>query len=304
MSKLRLVPETGGAPLEVAKNTVVGRDAGADVVVDDASVSRKHARIERKGDAWLVADQASANGTFLDGQRVTEAGLRHGQSLRFGNVTYKVEIEGSEDDLGATRLGMGAPPGLASPKPSPGATGASATGDAPKKGKSPMIWVGGCCGCLLLLAILVFVLSLVGAIAIPSLERARSGDTSAPAEQGGLRLEATEATKTRSGDGTKVEVTLTVTGYGTRPAGSNHEFDLQESLVTLDPDGIRVDSLSNDNIERRQNLTSSAEGDPQQFTSTLTIDSNPPAGPYSIRLTITDHISGAMGVKDVPFTLP
>src|SRR5689334_10927137 len=68
MSKLRLVPSAGGAPLEIDGNKVVGRDATADVVVDHASVSRKHARIERTGEGWSVADQASANGTFINGQ--------------------------------------------------------------------------------------------------------------------------------------------------------------------------------------------------------------------------------------------
>ena len=42
-------------------------------------------------------DQGSANGTFLDSQRVAEAILRTGQELRFGAVSFKVEME--DDDI-------------------------------------------------------------------------------------------------------------------------------------------------------------------------------------------------------------
>jgi hypothetical protein len=318
MSKLRLVPAAGGTPIEIDGSKVVGRDATADVVVDDASVSRKHARIEQRGEAWTIADQASANGTFLNGQRVTEAGLRNGQTVRFGDVSYTVEIEGGDEDLAATRLGV-ARPTLPPPPPAAAPRAASASPATPgqppataqrRQGKSPMIWIGGCCGCLLLLAILTGILR---AIAIPSFSRSTDQPSEAPSDPGStpetpasgqLKLESSRATKTRDGDTTKVEVTLTVTGYGTRPSGSSYEFDLQEDLQTLNPEGQPMPDLSKENIERRQSLTSSAEGEPQQFTSTLTIDSNPPAGKYLIRMTITDHISGATGVKMAQFSLP
>jgi hypothetical protein len=103
MATIRLVPASG-PPIEVEsdKTAMVGRDASADVVVNDSSVSRKHARLERWGSNWAVVDQRSANGTFLDGQRVTESVLRDGQELRFGKVAYRVEIK--EADFGATML--------------------------------------------------------------------------------------------------------------------------------------------------------------------------------------------------------
>jgi len=101
MRTLRLLP-VFGAPIEIAKDVLVGRDASCDVVISDGSISRRHARIEWRGDNWAVVDQASANGTFLDSQRVGEAGLRHGQELRLGGVPLKVEIEGEVEDMGAT----------------------------------------------------------------------------------------------------------------------------------------------------------------------------------------------------------
>jgi hypothetical protein len=103
MVTLRLVP-LSGPPVDASKDQIlIGRDPTCDVVVSDGSVSRKHARIERRGMAWTVVDQGSANGTFVDSRRVTDATLRHGQELRFGAVTYRVEIVGDvAADAGAT----------------------------------------------------------------------------------------------------------------------------------------------------------------------------------------------------------
>jgi FHA domain/Domain of unknown function (DUF4864) len=109
MAALRLVPATGAAVEVDDDSALVGRDPTCDVVVSDGSVSRRHARLERRGEAWVVADQGSANGTFVDGQRIVESPLRSGQEVRFGAVTYKVEIEGAEDDTGATIITGGIP---------------------------------------------------------------------------------------------------------------------------------------------------------------------------------------------------
>ncbi len=97
MATLRLVPASGN-PIEITKDqTVLGRDPACDVVVADGSVSRRHARIERRGPGFAVVDQGSANGTFLDSQRVAESELKAGQELRLGAVAFKVELEGAED---------------------------------------------------------------------------------------------------------------------------------------------------------------------------------------------------------------
>jgi pSer/pThr/pTyr-binding forkhead associated (FHA) protein len=94
MAALRLVPASG-SPIEIGQDQVlVGREPTCDVVLNDGSVSRKHARLEKRGRTWMVVDQGSANGTFVDSQRVAETALRTGQELRFGAVTFRVEIEG------------------------------------------------------------------------------------------------------------------------------------------------------------------------------------------------------------------
>src|SRR5262245_65092615 len=96
MGTLRLLRH-GGPPVEVdADRALVGRDPSCDVVLDDKSVSRRHASLERRGEAWAVVDQGSANGTFVDGEPVREAPLRDGQELRLGMIALRVEIESAE----------------------------------------------------------------------------------------------------------------------------------------------------------------------------------------------------------------
>ena len=98
MEVLQLVP-SAGAPIVLKKNrTLFGRDVGCDVVVNDASVSRRHAVVERRGERWLILDQQSANGTFVDGQRVIQAYLGSGQELRIGSVAFHVAAAADSDD--------------------------------------------------------------------------------------------------------------------------------------------------------------------------------------------------------------
>lgn len=103
MSSLRLIPLAGGKPHEIDRDEVlIGRDPGCDIIITDGSVSRKHARIVRRAGGWAVVDQASANGTYVDSQRVADVGLRNGHEVRFGAVSFRVELAEPEMDLAAT----------------------------------------------------------------------------------------------------------------------------------------------------------------------------------------------------------
>jgi pSer/pThr/pTyr-binding forkhead associated (FHA) protein len=65
---------------------VVGRDTEADIRVDEALVSRQHARIERREDAFCVLDLGSTNLTRVNGEVVAERELRHGDEVRFARA--------------------------------------------------------------------------------------------------------------------------------------------------------------------------------------------------------------------------
>lgn len=66
----------------------VGRDPGNDIVVaDDETVSRLHAVVENLGPGWCVRDAGSANGTFVNGDRLNGERLLHaGDELGIGGT--------------------------------------------------------------------------------------------------------------------------------------------------------------------------------------------------------------------------
>ena len=66
----------------------------SELVVEDATVSRRHLRIGRDSNGLFVEDVNSLNGTLLDGRRLkpfTPERLREGQSLVMGQVVLTVE---------------------------------------------------------------------------------------------------------------------------------------------------------------------------------------------------------------------
>lgn len=72
-----------------------GRGAAANVQIDDPGLSRLHASIRREGDAWVLRDENSVNGTVCNGKPVNAAGvcLAHRDNIRFGAVaTVKVTL--------------------------------------------------------------------------------------------------------------------------------------------------------------------------------------------------------------------
>jgi hypothetical protein len=57
----------------ITDTLLIGRDASCDVVIPDRQVSRQHARITKTGAIVMIEDLGSKNGTYLNGQVLTEA---------------------------------------------------------------------------------------------------------------------------------------------------------------------------------------------------------------------------------------
>ncbi len=67
---------------------VVGRDEGADVLIDNPSVSRRHAEIRLGDEGWVVEDLGSSNGTFLRGGKTEGAqSIGLGDEIGFGKFS-------------------------------------------------------------------------------------------------------------------------------------------------------------------------------------------------------------------------
>lgn len=80
-----------GFPLP-AREVTVGRGDQVDVRLELGNISRVHASLSPEGEEeWLLRDLASLNGTYVGGQRITQAKLRVGQEFRLANeVTLRL----------------------------------------------------------------------------------------------------------------------------------------------------------------------------------------------------------------------
>jgi len=78
---------------------VLGRSANVDVTLADEKISRQHAIIERQGDQIVIRDQGSANGTYVNGQRVETAALNDGDVIRMGDHEIVVSFSLSVSDM-------------------------------------------------------------------------------------------------------------------------------------------------------------------------------------------------------------
>jgi FHA domain/DUF1707 SHOCT-like domain len=79
-------------PMALPSSAVtLGRSRDCDCVLSDLTVSRRHARIEVRDEAWFLRDLRSSNGTLLNGCRVLEEVRIHpGDRVTFGAMTYRL----------------------------------------------------------------------------------------------------------------------------------------------------------------------------------------------------------------------
>lgn len=77
-------PMPGQVHSLVKDSVVIGRDPMADIQIEDAGVSRRHARIAAVAGGHVVEDLGSANGTFLGGTRVSRQEVASGDRIQLG----------------------------------------------------------------------------------------------------------------------------------------------------------------------------------------------------------------------------
>jgi predicted ATPase len=84
----------------------VGRRLENDVALSwDSEVSRAHARLLREEEGWILVDEASRNGSYLNGQRITDRRLlRDGDVLRFGDTVVLFRAPVSDEQRQAVSL--------------------------------------------------------------------------------------------------------------------------------------------------------------------------------------------------------
>ena len=71
----------------------LGRAPDNMIVLDDASVSGRHAQLQRRGDVYRIKDLGSTNGTRVNSEDIREVTLRFGDRLRLGKVEARFEAD-------------------------------------------------------------------------------------------------------------------------------------------------------------------------------------------------------------------
>ncbi len=85
-------PNAGGIFPIQSDQATVGRDPGASVSLgNDVTVSRNHAVVERAGGSWVIRDTGSSNGTFVNGNRITQMALNSGDTVKIGETVFRFE---------------------------------------------------------------------------------------------------------------------------------------------------------------------------------------------------------------------
>src|SRR5687767_13849433 len=101
MAKITFILDDGEkVDVPLTGDLTIGRVEGNDIVVDDPRISSKHAEIRRlDGDNFEVRDLESKGGTMVNGERVEQRKLIHGDNIYFGPLNAEYAVEGVEATL-------------------------------------------------------------------------------------------------------------------------------------------------------------------------------------------------------------
>ena len=85
MPSLRITSADGHTRnVSVLSGMTLGRSLECDVDLLDPAVSRRHAEVTQQGDKWVIRDLHTSNGTFVGGERASEAVLKEGTEIKIG----------------------------------------------------------------------------------------------------------------------------------------------------------------------------------------------------------------------------
>jgi predicted component of type VI protein secretion system len=179
----RLVIRQGPNPGQVYEldrtEVAIGRDIANDIVINDAEVSRKHARLTLEADRYRIEDLNSTNGTYIDGQRLIGPHLLAiGEVIMFGDnvgVVFDgepIDLDAtvpSPVDLGSTPVAAIPAPMVSQPQPTPAPISQVSSNPLAQQsklevqpevppettGKPINSWLLAGCGCLVVIVLLV-----------------------------------------------------------------------------------------------------------------------------------------------------
>ena len=77
----------------------IGRLGSNEVCLEDPFVSRHHCVIRKEGDEYLIEDLTSANGTYLNGERVNAGALKEGSLIQIGTSLFLFKLQNPEESI-------------------------------------------------------------------------------------------------------------------------------------------------------------------------------------------------------------
>src|SRR5690349_12574062 len=85
----------GAAELNPTETVYVGRGLECAIRTDDGMVSRRHAQMRMEGGVFVVEDLGSANGVYLNNNRVQKNALSHADVIQCGSLVIRYLDEGA-----------------------------------------------------------------------------------------------------------------------------------------------------------------------------------------------------------------
>jgi uncharacterized RDD family membrane protein YckC len=235
-------------PLGRTTILTIGRDPSNDLVLPDAMVSRRHAVIEHRGSQFFLRDCSSANGSVVNGDRVSERGLRDGDLVAIGSMRLLFR----DEPLEAGAAGKVVPHPSSAPLRCPSCGGEYRRGDLfcrdcgvqVAQPSGPPRTVCASCGT---------------AVALPARFCSACGATLAP---DGQRVEGPGEAKPAGGPDTQpVPVVPPEAPSAPRAAGSMAMAPQQEAAATPTPPAAVPEALPAEAVERRLTAERRADHD-------------------------------------------
>jgi hypothetical protein len=154
-----------GQNFELRGEVHMGRSRTNAIALADGKVSRNHARLDPVRNTYILTDSGSANGTFVNGVRITQpVRLRDGDLLQVGDTQLVFHAQASSPALKADHLASYSP---SSPIPTTGSPPSSVDSPLPalKAGRVPT-WIWASCAVLIIVIGLLVIVALTTGILI------------------------------------------------------------------------------------------------------------------------------------------
>ena len=72
---------------------IIGRDPNNDIQIDNIAISRKHARIVKNPNDYIIEDMNSVNGIFIDGKKINKKFLKTNDEIIIGKYSLQIILE-------------------------------------------------------------------------------------------------------------------------------------------------------------------------------------------------------------------